>query len=272
MQDARLCVSVVSHGHGGEVRHLLGRLAALRRLPPARVIVTLNLPDADTAGWLRQTRWPFELLLLENPAPRGFGANHNRAFAHDSQHGASDAFAVLNPDIDWADGAEPLAALHAALHPAEPASPSPDAAPIGLAYPVQTDAAGRLQDHERLWPTPARLWRRYRPGRRPREVPPGARPDWVNAAFVLLPHAAYAQVGGFDETYHMYCEDVDLCLRLQAAGWRLSCARDAQVIHGARRASHRHPLHLLWHVQSLWRLWRSAAWQHMRARERTGAC
>ena len=35
----------------------------------------------------------------------------------------------------------------------------------------------------------------------------------IPAAFLLLRREAYAEVGGFDERYHMYCEDVDLCLR-----------------------------------------------------------
>lgn len=263
-----LCVSVISHGHGPEVLHLLNRLADLPGQhgqpghgAPARVIVTLNVPEPALAQALAQRRWPFDLRTCANPAPLGFGANHNRAFALDGQLGASAGFAVLNPDVDWPAGQNPLLALHRALAAAGPQA--------GLAYPVQVDAQGRLQDHERLLPTPARLLRRYLPWGRRHEVAAGqGEAAWVNAAFLLLPRPAYAAVGGFDEGYHMYCEDVDLCLRLRLAGWRMVRAQDALVTHRARRASHRHLRHLLWHVQSLLRLWRSAAWQHTRARER----
>lgn len=256
------CVSIISHGHGGQVQRLLHKLAALPHAQPQdmprRVVLTLNLPDPATADALRACDWPFALELVQGSAPLGFGANHNRAFALDGQAQACDFFAVLNPDVDWPEGSNPFAALRQAL--------LAEGGRAGLAYPVQEDAQGRLQDHERLLPTPLRLLRRHLPGLRRREVPPGGQPDWVNAAFLLLPRRVYARLGGFDEGYHMYCEDVDLCLRLQGAGWRMVRAGDARVIHGAQRASRRQWQHLRWHLQSLWRLWHSPAWQQARAR------
>jgi GT2 family glycosyltransferase len=110
------------------------------------------------------------------------------------------------------------------------------------------------------------LWARYRLRGQRRELAAGDAPEWVNAAFMLLRGEAFASVGGFDEGYHMYCEDVDLCLRLQLAGWRLARASDAVVEHAARRASHRNARHLFWHLSGVWRLWRSLTWQAWRAR------
>ena len=130
----------------------------------------------------------------------------------------------------------------------------------GLAYPLQQDAAGKVQDSERLAPSPARLLRRYAPWGQRQEIGAGASPEWVNAACILLPRAVYAQLGGFDEGFRMYGEDVDLCLRLQLAGWRMVRAEDARITHSAGRASHRNVRHFFWHVQSLWRLWRSPVW------------
>jgi len=127
----------------------------------------------------------------------------------------------------------------------------------GCVYPRQVDVAGAVQDHERLLPTPGRLLRRHL-FRRRHEVPANSAgsADWVNAAFMLLRGTAFAQVGGFDERYHMYGEDVDLCLRLRLAGWILMRA-DSVVEHIAQRASHRDLRHLCWHLASLLRLWRS---------------
>ncbi|MDR1967262.1 MAG: glycosyl transferase [Burkholderiaceae bacterium] len=244
-----ITVSIVSHGHAGETGPLLEQLAECR---VRRVIVTLNLPESQS--W-RQARWPFELVLIDNARPVGFGLNHNRAFHCDREHGASELFAVLNPDLRWQG--DPFA----------PMLPLLAAAPrVGLVYPVQIGSDGQPQDCERLLPTPARLWARYRPGGNRRELPPGGAPEWVNAAFMLLRHEAFASVGGFDKSYHMYCEDVDLCLRLQLAGWRLARADGAVVEHPAQRASHRDARHLFWHLASLWRLWRSRAWQAWRLR------
>lgn len=252
-------VSLISHGHGQEVLVLLQELGALPGTGhgPAirRVVLTLNQPEPALAGALRQHVFPFELILTENQSPLGFGANHNRAFARDATLGASEAFGVFNPDLHLRGN--PLAAMAQVLQQ----DPS-----AGAAYPRQVDSTGAPSDSERLLPTPRRLLARYL-GARGEEVAAGARPDWVNAACLLLRREAYEQIGGFDERYHMYCEDVDLCLRLQLAGWGLVRADDAVVEHAAQRASHRNLRHLAWHLASLGRLWRSAAyrdWQRVR--------
>ena len=129
---------------------LLADLSMLHEPRLRRVIVTLNLPDPGLQVSMRQRTWPFDLQWIDNARPLGFGANHNRAFEHDQRQGPSVLFAVLNPDLRLR--ANPFAALTTALQA--------DAG-AGLAYPVQRDAAGRLQDHERRLPTPARLLARY---------------------------------------------------------------------------------------------------------------
>ena len=255
-EAATMAASVVSHGHGAPVDRLLGELATLREPGLRRVIVTLNLPEPDWAARWRARSWPFELLIVESPAPLGFGANHNRAFALDGQGGGQPLFAVLNPDLRLLGN--PFPALCAVL--------AADAR-VGAAYPVQHDTQGHRQDHERLLPTPRRLLRRHLL-RRSQELTPGQPPDWVNAAFLLLRRSAYAELQGFDEGFHMYCEDVDLCLRLRLAGWRLARVDGALVEHAAQRASRRSLQALLWHVRSLWRLWRSPAWRAWRLRAR----
>jgi len=243
-------VSVVSHTQGAQVLTLLQQLAALAA-GPRRVVVTLNQPDASTQQQLADTAWPFELLVARNAQRLGFGANHNAVFKRDAAHGATGAFAVVNPDIQIGRD-NPFAAALQVLH----ARPQ-----VGLVYPQQVDAKGAPQDHQRLLPTPGRLLLR-RLGRH-QERPALAAPHWVNAAFIVLRPSAFAAVGGFDPAYRLYCEDVDLCLRLQLAGWQLAAA-EATVVHTAARASHRNARHLLWHVQSLWRLWGSEAYAAFR--------
>ncbi len=79
--------------------------------------------------------------------------------------------------------------------------------------------------------------------------------DWLAGMFLLLRREAFAAVGGFDERFHMYCEDADLCLRLQLAGWRVRLVEDVAVVHAAQRASRRSWQHLRWHLTSLLRHW-----------------
>jgi len=219
------------------VQGLLWELARLSSANVSRVVLTLNLPEAEPvppAGG-----WPFVLQTIRNARPAGFGVNHNRALA-----GAVEPFVcVLNPDVGLTGG-DPFAALVRAV-----AMPG-----TGCAYPGQLDAQGRLQDSERELPTPWVLLRRRAMGRRETRV------DWVNAACLVLPQPVWQALGGFDEAYFMYCEDVDLCLRLRLADLALVRA-PAQVVHAGQRASHRRWAHLRWHVQSLLRLWRSPVYR-----------
>ena len=240
-QGGCLVVSIVSHGHGEQVQRLLEQLASESAAHIARVVVTHNIPEPTLQSL--QGGWPFELQILCNRTPRGFGANHNRAL-----QGAKEPFVcILNPDVELIEQQEPFAALlQTAALPA-----------VGCAYPQQLDETGRLQDSTRELPTPHALWRRRILGHAEQRV------DWVNAACIVLPLPAWQALRGFDEKYFMYCEDVDLCLRLRLQGLTLRSAA-AQVVHAGQRASHRQLRHLLWHVRSLLLLWMSSAYQRMR--------
>jgi GT2 family glycosyltransferase len=69
--------------------------------------------------------------------------------------------------------------------------------------------------------------------------------------FMLFVAADYAALGGFDEDYFLYYEDVDLCVRLWCAGRRIVLCPQAAVLHAAQRASHRNLRHLAWHLGSM---------------------
>lgn len=275
-----LVVSIVSHGHGEQALVLLrqiGQASQMQPPLPMRVVLTLNLPEPELAAAGRQP-WPFDLVLQANARPQGFGANHNQAFARHAEPfwttqaaqaaGAQAAFAVLNPDVTLLGN--PWPALMQAL--AQPQT--------GCVWPRQLGADGLPQDHERLLPTPAsiaaRAWwqarRRLglRCGTAPGQPGPDAAPDWSNAAFWLVRAQAWRELGGFDTRYFMYGEDVDFCLRLQLAGWRLARAGGASVIHAAQRASHRSGRHLAWHLRSLLRLWTSPVYASYRRMQASG--
>jgi GT2 family glycosyltransferase len=71
----------------------------------------------------------------------------------------------------------------------------------------------------------------------------------------------FAALGGFDERYYLYGEDVDICLRLQLAGYTMAAAPVA-LVHLAQRQTGRSWQHLAWHVSSLAKLWTSASFWH----------
>jgi N-acetylglucosaminyl-diphospho-decaprenol L-rhamnosyltransferase len=65
---------------------------------------------------------------------------------------------------------------------------------------------------------------------------------------------AYRSVGGFDEAYFMYVEDLDLCWRLSRAGWSVRIEPSAVVTHAQGLSAKRHPYKMLVaHHVSTWR-------------------
>lgn len=228
-----IAVSVVSHHHGALVDALLRRLSEMSSPHVVKVILTQNVPEAMPQA--PQAGWPFVLEVIRNVSPQGFGENHNKAL----KNAKEDFFCVMNPDVVLFQNDTFARLLDAA-----------SIAGVGCVYPQQIDEDGKRQDIERDIPTFFSLLMRYAC----RRTETGR--DWVNAAFLLLPAKVWRELGGFDDRYFMYCEDVDFCLRLQLQGHRLIAA-PVTVGHAGQRASHRNARHFFWHVGSLLRLWAS---------------
>jgi GT2 family glycosyltransferase len=55
--------------------------------------------------------------------------------------------------------------------------------------------------------------------------------DAGSGAFLMMPSYLYQQLGGFDETFFMYGEDLDLCWRIKAAGYQVVYYADVKCIH-----------------------------------------
>ena len=68
-----------------------------------------------------------------------------------------------------------------------------------------------------------------------------AEPDWLSGACLLVRRPALERLGGFDERFFLYREDIDLCLRLRAAGHTIRYEPAAAVRHegGASAPQHR---------------------------------
>lgn len=78
--------------------------------------------------------------------------------------------------------------------------------------------------------------------------------DWVSGGAMLLRMSAVAQVGGMDERYFLYMEDVDWCRTFGRAGWEVRYDPRATVLHAGQHASLQSGLlskSTRWHLQSL---------------------
>jgi GT2 family glycosyltransferase len=89
-------------------------------------------------------------------------------------------------------------------------------------------------------------------------------PDWVSGFFMLCRSSAFRELGGFDERYFLYYEDIDLCTRARLAGWKNAWLPGVTVVHDARRRSHRDAKYLLWHLRSIARFFASPVYRAAR--------
>jgi N-acetylglucosaminyl-diphospho-decaprenol L-rhamnosyltransferase len=78
--------------------------------------------------------------------------------------------------------------------------------------------------------------------------------DWVSGAAMWLRRSAVTSVGGWDDGFFMYMEDVDLCWRLRRLGWRVAYepAGHATHVQGASTAAHPYRM-IVAHHRSLYR-------------------
>jgi GT2 family glycosyltransferase len=220
---AAVDVVVVSYNSRDELRECVEPLAALEQ---AHVIVVDNA-SAD-ASLEAVADLPVERIALEDNG--GFSRGCNTGW----QAGDSPYVLFLNPDarID----SESLDRLVQALEQA------PEA---GAAAPRITHGDGSLDFSLRRFPrlrsTYARALFLHRvfPGatwtdelvRRPAIYAQPGSPDWVSGACVLVRRSALEELGGWDEGFFLYCEDIDLCRRLWDAGHDVVYEPAATVVH-----------------------------------------
>ena len=182
---------------------------------------------------------------LPTGANLGFGRAANRGVASTS----APLVLVLNPDAVVLPGAiEILVATLAVRTRCAAIGPrveNPDGTlyPSARAFPNLVDAIGHgfvgLLRPDNRWS------RRYLAG---------DRVDWVSGTAVLVRRGAFEAVGGFDEDYFMYVEDVDLCWRLRDAGWDVHYEPAAGVVHVIGGSSEGRALRMIAaHHRSLWR-------------------
>jgi N-acetylglucosaminyl-diphospho-decaprenol L-rhamnosyltransferase len=236
---------VVNHDAG---ESLAAFLETLRSEDVRDVIVVDNASSdgssdgLDDGGCVRVVRTGMNL---------GYGAGANRGLAE------TDAEFVLvsNPDVAVHRGA--LEALAAAFT----ADPT-----LAIAGPRILDADGTRYPSARRFPSmtvaaghvalgtffPAnRFSRRYRMDDLDSSSVPGdgrgtaVAVDWVSGACFMARRAALKELGGFDESYFMYAEDVDLCWRAHRAGWAVAYVPAATVTHLQGLSTSRRPYRMI---------------------------
>ena len=232
---------VVSHGHARELERLLPAL-----LPQVdELVVVANLPGSvgDVPAGVR---------VLRNERPRNLAANVNAGIAATS----GELVLFSNPDAIPQPDAVAILRDFVQAHPR-----------AGIVGPQTRYPDGAWQPTRRRFPTvggtivrrtPLRLL--FRPLERQRshylldERPTApVQADWLLGFFLLMRRAMLAELGGWDEKFRHYGEDIDLAYRAAQAGWERWLVPTAVVTHEWAQVIDRTFLsrHTLWHLRGM---------------------
>jgi GT2 family glycosyltransferase len=233
---------VVSHGHARELETLLPALG--RQV--AEIAVVANTPESVPADL------PPTVRVLENARPLRLAENVNLGVAATS----GEWVVYSNPDVIPAPDAVEKLHTFATTRPrcgiAGPRTVWPDGRwqPTRRSFPTVSGTLVRRTPLRRLFPPLERQTAHYHLDE---DVDEPAAADWLLGAFLLLRRRTLAEIGGFDEGFRHYVEDIDLCYRAMRAGWERWYVPAAQVTHDWAQVTDKAFLsrNSLWHARSM---------------------
>lgn len=220
-----LSVAIVNHN----TRDLLRVCIQSALEAGAEEIVLVDNASDDGAPEMVQAEFPMVHLLI-NLNNGGMGAAANQALDRCTRP----YVLLLNSDTVLRPGALPALSAYLSAHPrvglVGPRLRNPDGTlqPSCFHYPTPLQVALELGSMEvviRRIPLLRQLYLRTWDHQHAQRVP------WVLGAALALRRSAFNQIGGFDQAYFMYSEEVDLCYRLQKAGWEIHFTPTAEIIH-----------------------------------------
>jgi GT2 family glycosyltransferase len=208
--------------------HLRACLDSVLLQQPAAVLVVDNASSDGSADLVRR-EFP-GVQLLENSANAGYGAGANLGIAHC----ATDYAVLLNSDTRLERGALEALRNYLDLHPE-----------VAIVGPRLVNGDGTLQASCYPFPTPWQIFLqesaaghlfRFVPVLRETHLQTSSHTaareaPWVLGAALAIRRTAFEAVGGFDESFFIYYEEVDLCQRLRRAGWQVHFAPVTTITH-----------------------------------------
>jgi N-acetylglucosaminyl-diphospho-decaprenol L-rhamnosyltransferase len=227
----RVAAVVVSHGHPRELEQSLPAL----RPQVDELVVIANIPGSVPEG----------VEAVHNERPLGFGANVNKGVALTT----AELVVSANPDAVPLPGAVDMLRVFMEANPR-----------CGIAGPRMEFPDGTWQPSRRRFPTVTGTVVRRTPLRKviPQrhhfhldESPPSdpVQADWMLGGFLMLRRSMLDELGGFDEGFRLYGEDIDLAYRALRAGWERWYVPQAVVRHEHKAETDKRWLtrRTLWH-------------------------
>ena len=230
MSLATLDIVIVNYNSGEQLQACLESLVVVAdgAVPLRRIVLVDNASSDDSVKCLQPS--PLPLVLVRNSSNRGFAPACNQG----ARGSAADFVLFLNPDTRLLPGCLdlPIRSLCRLEH-----------GDVGICGVQLLDSRGELARTCMRFPSPARFLTKLLGLTRlsPERFPGYGMADWehdetrdvdaVLGAFFLVRRSVYEALGGFDERYFLYFEEVDFCLRARRAGWRTLYFADARAYH-----------------------------------------
>lgn len=223
-----ISVSIVSHGRLAEIRSLLSKFVAAK-ITFNQIIITLNVHEV----FLPEI-YDFDvgqIICYSNIRPRGFGSNHNFNFTLSDGVG----FCVLNSDLDF-DATlgkffEVVMSIGDRNFIGTPAIDSGSVLPLYDRQPLFTKVIRKFSfADERFGQT-----RRVR---------------WLSGCFMFFSNKCFGKLGGFDQRYFMYHEDIDVSIRAHQILIPSLVFEQFSIVHIGRRASRNSVTHFAMYISS----------------------
>ncbi len=200
--------AIVTHNNKEDIG---GCIASIVREGAEQIAIVDSASSDGTAEAVAGLSYPYEL-LRDN---KGFGYAANRA----ARLLNTEYVLFLNPDAALSPGSlsHAMRAMRASSR-------------VGIVGLLLQDARG-VPERAAYGsePTLPRLVLRhiFRPAplRRPRRV------GWVSGGAMLVSREAFTALQGFDESFFLYWEDVDICRRMREAGYGVIIDPQAAVVH-----------------------------------------
>ncbi|GHX71533.1 glycosyl transferase family 2 [Vibrio cholerae] len=234
-----LYISVVSHRHG----NLIKQIDALSDLAKNfNVVVKNNCEDIALVNYCNQNH----IKLIDSDYGLGFGANNNKVFQYCISDGIkdNDYFLVLNPDVLIKPQA--LTELMGIV-----VRNSIKLCTINL---YLDENHSEYDNSIREFPSLKNFIASFIGLGNDTIINKSiineiTSVDWAAGSFLMFQVSEYRKLQGFDESYFMYCEDIDICFRARKEGVFLKYIPNVKGVHFARHSNRKlFSKHFLWHL------------------------
>ncbi len=235
--------SIVSHNQADIVAYLLADLRILQNQNNTvefEVIITLNTIQESMEIPPKNN---LNIKIIQNREELGFSNNHNNAF----KISKGDYFVVVNPDVRINKYFNKIQNFLKTLDSLD--------INIGVISPIEIDFKGEKRENYRKFPTLFNLIsRRYAQKFHKKNISTTEKifyVDWITGMFMCFRSNIYSELNGFDSRYFLYCEDIDICRRINQKGLKVAVWNEACIQHEGQYASRKKIKYTAIHIISM---------------------